>query len=79
MIAGPCSIEGRDQLLQIAREVKARGAHILRGGAYKPRTSPHSFQGLGPQGLFHLKEAAEETGLITVTEVMELDTAGWSS
>ncbi len=73
MIAGPCSIEGRDQLLQIAREVKARGAHILRGGAYKPRTSPHSFQGLGPQGLFHLKEAAEETGLITVTEVMELD------
>lgn len=71
MIAGPCSIEGRDQLLQIAREVKAQGAHMLRGGAYKPRTSPYSFQGLGPQGLFHLKEAAEETGLITVTEVME--------
>lgn len=71
MIAGPCAIEGRDQLLQIAREVKAQGASMLRGGAYKPRTSPHSFQGLGPQGLFHLKEAAEETGLITVTEVME--------
>jgi 3-deoxy-7-phosphoheptulonate synthase len=71
MIAGPCAIEGRDQLLQIAREVKAQGAQMLRGGAYKPRTSPHSFQGLGPQGLFHLKEAAEETGLITVTEVME--------
>ncbi len=71
MIAGPCSIEGRDQLLQIAREVKAQGACMLRGGAYKPRTSPHSFQGLGPQGLFHLKEAAEETGLVTVTEVME--------
>ncbi len=71
MIAGPCSIEGRDQLLEIAREVKAQGAQMLRGGAYKPRTSPHSFQGLGPQGLFHLKEAAEETGLITVTEVME--------
>ncbi|MFH1862503.1 MAG: 3-deoxy-7-phosphoheptulonate synthase [bacterium] len=71
MIAGPCAIEGRDQLLQIAREVKAQGAVMLRGGAYKPRTSPHSFQGLGPQGLFHLKEAAEETGLITVTEVME--------
>jgi 3-deoxy-7-phosphoheptulonate synthase len=71
MIAGPCAIEGRDQLLQIAREVKAQGAHMLRGGAYKPRTSPHSFQGLGPQGLFHLKEAAEETGLVTVTEVME--------
>jgi 3-deoxy-7-phosphoheptulonate synthase len=71
MIAGPCSIEGRDQLLQIAREVKAQGARMLRGGAYKPRTSPHSFQGLGPQGLLYLKEAAEETGLITVTEVME--------
>ncbi|MCX6639805.1 MAG: 3-deoxy-7-phosphoheptulonate synthase [bacterium] len=71
MIAGPCAIEGRDQLLQIAREVKAQGAQILRGGAYKPRTSPHSFQGLGPQGLFHLKEASDETGLLTVTEVME--------
>ncbi|TKJ41583.1 3-deoxy-7-phosphoheptulonate synthase [candidate division LCP-89 bacterium B3_LCP] len=71
MIAGPCSIEGRDQLLDIAREVKAQGAQMLRGGAYKPRTSPHSFQGLGPQGLFHLKEASEETGLLTVTEVME--------
>ncbi len=71
MIAGPCSIEGRDQLLQIAREVKAQGARMLRGGAYKPRTSPHSFQGLGPQGLLYLKEAAEETGLVTVTEVME--------
>jgi 3-deoxy-7-phosphoheptulonate synthase len=71
MIAGPCAIEGREQLLQIAREVKAQGAHMLRGGAYKPRTSPHSFQGLGPQGLFYLKEAAQETGLLTVTEVME--------
>lgn len=71
MIAGPCSIEGREMLLQIAREVKAQGASMLRGGAYKPRTSPHSFQGLGPQGLIYLKEAAEETGLITVTEVME--------
>ncbi len=71
MIAGPCAIEGREQLLQIAREVKAQGAQLLRGGAYKPRTSPHSFQGLGPQGLFYLKEAAEETGLLTVTEVME--------
>jgi 3-deoxy-7-phosphoheptulonate synthase len=71
MIAGPCAIESREQLLQIAREVKAQGAQMLRGGAYKPRTSPHSFQGLGPQGLFYLKEAAEETGLLTVTEVME--------
>jgi len=71
MIAGPCAIEGREQLLQIAREVKAQGAQILRGGAYKPRTSPYSFQGLGPQGLFYLKEAREETGLLTVTEVME--------
>ena len=73
MIAGPCSIEGREQILQIAREVKAQGAQMLRGGAYKPRTSPHSFQGLGPQGLFYLKEAADETGLVTVTEVMEPD------
>jgi 3-deoxy-7-phosphoheptulonate synthase len=71
MIAGPCSIEGREMLLQIAREVRAQGAEMLRGGAYKPRTSPHSFQGLGPQGLIYLKEAAQETGLITVTEVME--------
>lgn len=71
IIAGPCAIEGREQLLLIAREVKAQGAKLLRGGAYKPRTSPHSFQGLGPQGLFYLKEAAEETGLLTVTEVME--------
>jgi 3-deoxy-7-phosphoheptulonate synthase len=71
IIAGPCAIEGREQLLQIAREVKAQGAQMLRGGAYKPRTSPHSFQGLGPQGLFYLKEAAEETQLLTVTEVME--------
>jgi 3-deoxy-7-phosphoheptulonate synthase len=73
MIAGPCSIEGREQILQIAREVKMQGAQMLRGGAYKPRTSPHSFQGLGPQGLFYLKEAADETGLVTVTEVMEPD------
>lgn len=71
VIAGPCAIEGRDQLQQIAREVRAQGGHLLRGGAYKPRTSPHSFQGLGPQGLFYLKEVSEETGLLTVTEVME--------
>lgn len=71
IMAGPCAIESREQLLSIAREVKAQGAHILRGGAYKPRTSPHSFQGLGPQGLFYLKEAGEETGLLTITEVME--------
>lgn len=70
VIAGPCSVESRDQILTTARAVKAAGAHMLRGGAYKPRTSPYDFQGLGLEALELLKEASEETGLPVVTEVM---------
>lgn len=68
--AGPCSVESREQLLETARSVKASGANMLRGGAYKPRTSPYDFQGLGVEALRFLKEASEETGLPIVTEVM---------
>ncbi len=71
VIAGPCAVESREQLLETARAVKAAGAHILRGGAFKPRTSPYSFQGLGEEGLRLLAEARDETGLPVVTEVME--------
>ncbi|MGH9683548.1 MAG: 3-deoxy-7-phosphoheptulonate synthase [Candidatus Acidiferrales bacterium] len=70
VIAGPCSVESRDQIMQTARAVKAAGGHMLRGGAYKPRTSPYDFQGLGVEALELLKEAHEETGLPIVTEVM---------
>jgi 3-deoxy-7-phosphoheptulonate synthase len=70
IIAGPCSVESRDQLLETARGVKAAGANMLRGGAYKPRTSPYDFQGLGVEALRFLKEASNETGLPIVTEVM---------
>jgi 3-deoxy-7-phosphoheptulonate synthase len=73
VIAGPCSVESRDQLLQTARAVKASGAKLLRGGAYKPRTSPYDFQGLGEEGLRILKEASQETGLPVVTEVMGIE------
>lgn len=69
IMAGPCAVENREQLLQTARAVKAAGAQFLRGGAYKPRTSPYSFQGLEVVGLKYMKEAAEETGLKIVTEV----------
>jgi 3-deoxy-7-phosphoheptulonate synthase len=72
IIAGPCTVEGRDQLLATAEAVKEGGASMLRGGAYKPRTSPYSFQGLGTEGLRLLKEAKEETGLPIVTELMDL-------
>jgi 3-deoxy-7-phosphoheptulonate synthase len=71
VMAGPCSVESRDQLLTTAESVKAAGAQLLRGGAYKPRTSPYSFQGLGPDGLELLAEARDATGLPIVTEVME--------
>ncbi|MBE9472204.1 MAG: 3-deoxy-7-phosphoheptulonate synthase [Chloroflexi bacterium] len=71
VMAGPCAIESRDQLLETARAVKEAGALILRGGAFKPRTSPYSFQGLGEEGLRLLAEAREETGLPAVTEVMD--------
>ena len=71
VIAGPCSVEGEEQLLATARAVKTAGAELLRGGAYKPRTSPYAFQGLGEEGLKLLAKAREETGLGIVTEVME--------
>lgn len=71
VIAGPCSVESREQIIEIAKAVKASGAHMLRGGAYKPRTSPYSFQGLGEEGLAYLAEAGEITGLPIVTEVMD--------
>ncbi len=70
LMAGPCSVESRAQLLETARAVKALGATVLRGGAYKPRTSPYEFQGLGPDGLKLLAEAREETGLKIITEVL---------
>jgi 3-deoxy-7-phosphoheptulonate synthase len=71
LIAGPCTVESREQTLEIARCVADNGAAMLRGGAYKPRTSPYSFQGLGVEGLRFLQEAKEETGLPIVTEVMD--------
>jgi 3-deoxy-7-phosphoheptulonate synthase len=72
MIAGPCTIESRDQMLTAAAAVHEAGAQLLRGGAYKPRTSPYSFQGLGEGGLRLLAEAREETGMPVVTEVMDV-------
>jgi len=71
VIAGPCSVENRAGLLSVARAVKEAGATMLRGGAFKPRTSPYSFQGLGPQGLDLLREAREATGLPIVSEIMD--------
>jgi 3-deoxy-7-phosphoheptulonate synthase len=70
VIGGPCSVESLEQTLQTAREVKARGATLLRGGAFKPRTSPYDFRGLGREGLEILAEARRETGLPIVTEVL---------
>ena len=72
IMAGPCSVESEEQVVAIARAVKASGATMLRGGAFKPRTSPYSFQGLGERGLAYLKAAKEETGLPIVTELMDL-------
>ena len=71
IVAGPCTVESREQTLAIARAVRAAGADMLRGGAYKPRTSPYSFQGLGKEGLEILAEARAETGLPIVTEVLD--------
>jgi 3-deoxy-7-phosphoheptulonate synthase len=68
--AGPCSVETRDQVLETAVAVQAAGAKMLRGGAFKPRTSPYSFQGMGEDGLQLLAEARQVTGLPIVTEVM---------
>jgi 3-deoxy-7-phosphoheptulonate synthase len=71
LMAGPCTVESREQLLATAEAVKQGGASMLRGGAYKPRTSPYSFQGLGGEGLRLLQEAKEQTGLPIVTELMD--------
>ncbi len=71
VIAGPCSVESREQILRTARAVKAAGAALLRGGAFKPRTSPYTFQGLEEEGLRYLAEARAETGLPVVTEAMD--------
>jgi len=73
IMAGPCSVESREQVLEAAIVVKEGGAQILRGGAFKPRTLPYSFQGLGEEGLILLDEARKETGLPIVTEVMDAD------
>ncbi len=73
VIAGPCAVESREQILSIANSVKKAGAALLRGGAFKPRTSPYSFQGLGEKGLEFLALAREKTGLPFVTEVMDTD------
>ncbi len=70
VMAGPCSVESREQILEVAHMVKEAGATVLRGGAFKPRTSPYSFQGLGEKGLQYLAEAREQTGLPIITEVM---------
>jgi 3-deoxy-7-phosphoheptulonate synthase len=73
MIAGPCSVEDRVKLLEVAHAVKEAGATALRGGAFKPRTSPYAFQGMGEKGLEILAEAREQTGLAVVTEVMSIE------
>ena len=72
MMAGPCSVESRDQILATARAVKKAGANMLRGGVVKPRTSPYAFQGLGMEGIELMKEAKEETGLPIICEVMSI-------
>ena len=72
LIAGPCALESREQIFAIAACVKSIGAGFLRGGAFKPRTSPYSFQGLGIPGLELMREAADANGLMTVSEVMEI-------
>ena len=72
VIAGPCSVESEEQVVAIAKAVKKAGAKLLRGGAFKPRTSPYAFQGLGAQGLEFLKSAKKETGLPIVTELMDV-------
>ncbi len=73
IMAGPCSVESEEQIIEIAKSVKESGANFLRGGAFKPRTSPYSFQGLELEGLRLLKRAKEETGLSIVTEIMSTD------
>lgn len=71
LMAGPCSVEGKKQIMETAMKIKEEGGHILRGGAYKPRTSPHHFQGMGEKGLMYLAEAGEAMKMPIVTEVMD--------
>jgi 3-deoxy-7-phosphoheptulonate synthase len=71
-MAGPCSVENEERLLEIARKVKSAGATILRGGAFKPRTSPYAFQGLGEEGLKYMAAAKKETGLLLISELMDV-------
>jgi len=71
VMAGPCAVENLDLLREIASNIKKQGVTVLRGGAFKPRTSPYSFQGLGQEGLEYLKQVGDELGLVTVTEVMD--------
>ena len=71
VIAGPCSVEGEEHMIRMARLVKAGGATLMRGGAYKPRTSPYSFQGLGTEGILDMVKAKEATGLPIVSELMD--------
>jgi 3-deoxy-7-phosphoheptulonate synthase len=82
VIAGPCAVESKERMVEVARSVKERGAKLLRGGAFKPRTSPYSFQGLGEEGLRILAHAREATGLPVVTEVLDTATvdlvAAWA-
>ncbi|HLX11856.1 MAG TPA: 3-deoxy-7-phosphoheptulonate synthase, partial [Bacteroidota bacterium] len=74
VIAGPCSVESRQQLMDVAHELKSMGVKFLRGGAYKPRTSPYAFQGLKEEALNYLKEVRQQTGMKIVTEVKDTDT-----
>lgn len=78
VIAGPCSVESEEQTLETAHAVKAAGANLLRGGAFKPRTSPYAFQGLGLKGLKILERARRETGLPVVTEVIDTRDVSWA-
>src|SRR4051794_25406376 len=71
LMSGPCSVENREQITSIAKDIRAAGAKVLRGGAFKPRTSPYAFQGLGVEGLRLLAEAREATGLPVITEIMD--------
>jgi 3-deoxy-7-phosphoheptulonate synthase len=73
MIAGPCSVEDEEQIVGVARDLKRIGVNVLRGGAFKPRTSPDSFQGLGEEGLKLLSRAREATGMAVITEVMDIE------
>jgi len=71
IMAGPCSVENRDSLLSVAKKIKEAGATVLRGGAFKPRTSPYDFQGLGEEGLKYLRDVGKQLGMATITEVMD--------